>query len=163
MVIFSLLFKFPIFRPPYRSAVHIKNDLGLSLACFQFMIKFVYNLLMPFLCHTWTNLTAVLLGELTVKASKWPINITLLMNVIAGIHSMIAYILVTWEASVFLYNHDSNDISPLWPLFHVWNYRISGKILIEYSGRVWKCCCRSSTPLDSAINNFHKLFWSYTT
>ena len=128
MVIFSLLFKFPIFRPPYRSAVHVKTDLDLSLAYFQFMIKFVYNLLLPFLCYTRTNLTAVPLGELTVKAWKWPINFTLLMNVIEGIYSTIVYILVTFEAYVFLYNHDTNDLSPLWPLFHVWNYRISGKI-----------------------------------
>ena len=51
------------------------------------------------------------------------------MNVIAGIYSTIAYILVTIEAYIFLSNHDTNDISPLWPLFH----RFSGKILIEYS------------------------------
>ena len=73
------------------------------------------------------------------KGSKWALNFLLLMNVIAGIYSTIAYILVIWEAYIFLPNHDSNDISPLWPLFHVWNYRISGKILIEYSERVWKC------------------------
>ena len=39
------------------------------------------------------------------------------MNVIEGIYSTIAYILVTFEAYVFLYNHDSNDILPLWPYF----------------------------------------------
>ena len=104
----------------------------------------------------------MLLGELTVKASKWAINITLLMNVIAGIYSTIAYILVTCEAYIFLSNHDTNDISPLWPLFHVWNYRISGKILIEYSERVWKCSCLSLTLLDSAIDNYHERLWSYT-
>ena len=51
------------------------------------------------------------------------------MNAIAGIYSTIAYTPVTTEAHILLSNHDTNDISPLWPLFH----RFSGKILIEYS------------------------------
>ena len=55
----------------------------------------------------------MLLGELTVKASKLALNFILLMNVIAGIHSKIAYILVTIEAYIFISNHDTNDISPL--------------------------------------------------
>ena len=55
------------------------------------------------------------------------------MNVIAGIYSTIAYTPVTTEAHILLSNHDTNDISPLWPLFYLWNYRFSGKILIEYS------------------------------
>ena len=116
-------------------------------------------------CYNLTNWLTVLLGELTVKASKWAINFILLMNVIAGIYSTIAYILVTIEAYIFLSNHDTNDISPLWPLFHVWNYRISGKIpsnTVNESLSLKMLRCRSLTPLDSAIDNSHELFWSYT-
>ena len=51
------------------------------------------------------------------------------MNAITGIYSTIAYTPVTTEAHILLSNHDTNDISPLWPLFH----RFSGKISIEYS------------------------------
>ena len=39
------------------------------------------------------------------------------MNVIEGNYSTIAYILVTFEAYVFLYIHNTNDILPLWPYF----------------------------------------------
>ena len=69
------------------------------------------------LFHNSTNWLSVPLGELTVKAWKWPINFTLLMNVIEGIYSTIAYILVTFEAYVFLYNHDTNAFVPFSAFF----------------------------------------------
>ena len=113
--------------------------------------------------HNSTNWLSVPLGELTVKAWKWPINFTLLMNVIEGIYSTIAYILVTFEAYVFLYNHDTNDILPLWPYFMYEIIVLVGKSPSNTVNESWKYCCRPWTPLGSGINNSHKLFWSYTT
>ena len=116
-----------------------------------------------FLFHNSTNWLSVPLGELTVKAWKWPINFTLLMNVIEGNYSTIAYILVTFEAYVFLYIHNTNDILPFWPYFM---YKII--VLVRKSStptmiNSWKLLLPVLTPVCSGINNSHELFWSYIT
>ena len=156
MVIFTLLFKFSICHTLKACRCTSKLIYICIWTISSSWSNFGRICCMKLPCYNLTNWLSVPLGELTVKASKWPVNFILLMNVIAGIYSTIAYILVTIEAYIFLSNHDTNDISPLWPLFHVWNYRISGKIpsnTVNESLSLKMLRCRSLTTHDSAIDN----------